>query len=135
MTRALRCCYRCGKIAFDDKGLELFTKHAQSLHGRSNKCKACFSKEIIAARAVLQANVDAMKKGPCMDCGQKFDPVCMDFDHVRGEKKWSIAVGIRRAKPWSEIEEEIDKCELVCSNCHRVRTWRSGRRYPRKEGR
>lgn len=57
---------------------------------------------------------------PCKDCGKKFHFSSMDFDHVRGAKSGDIAnmVGYRLER----ILEEIDKCDIVCSICHRLRT-------------
>jgi hypothetical protein len=55
-----------------------------------------------------------------MDCGQTFPPECMDFDHVRGKK--CAAVGTLRGHKLSFLAAEIAKCDLVCSNCHRIRT-------------
>lgn len=61
---------------------------------------------------------------PCADCGGQFHPCAMDYDHVKGAKLMSVSSLVARGQPWSLIQEEIDKCELVCSNCHRVRTWK-----------
>lgn len=62
----------------------------------------------------------ALKEGkPCADCGGVFPPVCMDFDHVRGEKLCNVAKMGTYA--WSRVLEEIAKCDLVCANCHRIR--------------
>jgi hypothetical protein len=44
----------------------------------------------------------------------------MDFDHVRGEKLFGIAVNMNIS--WERLEAEIAKCEIVCANCHRIRT-------------
>lgn len=63
--------------------------------------------------------VNHAKKSPCTDCGGTFPPEAMDFDHLR-DKKFSIGKNGRRSL--REVVEEITKCELVCSNCHRVRT-------------
>jgi hypothetical protein len=64
--------------------------------------------------------VDKLKDNPCLDCGNRFSSECMDFDHVRGAKLFSIGqMGHRRHE---SILEEIAKCDLVCSNCHRIRT-------------
>lgn len=57
---------------------------------------------------------------PCYDCGQKFPPECMDFDHVTGTKSFGISNGVSRT--WEEVRLEIDKCQLVCACCHRTRT-------------
>lgn len=67
---------------------------------------------------------DDAKGGPCVDCNGKFDPVCMDFDHRPGETKLGCvsAMFARRRVSLEVIMEEIKKCDLVCSNCHRLRT-------------
>lgn len=61
---------------------------------------------------------------PCTDCGQYYHYSCMDFDHIRGNKINQVSQMIRGNLHFSFIEEEISKCELVCANCHRLRTWR-----------
>lgn len=63
----------------------------------------------------------AMKTGPCVDCKVSYPHYVMDYDHVRGEKTKNLAKMVGRTS-WDKILEEIDKCELVCSNCHRIRT-------------
>lgn len=62
------------------------------------------------------------KRKPCMDCGVQYSPWIMDFDHVRGEKCRNIASLSNR---WSEerLLTEIMKCDVVCANCHRDRTY------------
>lgn len=56
----------------------------------------------------------------CADCGYDSHPAALDFDHVRGEKLFSVSRGA--GYPWETVLEEIAKCEVVCSNCHRIRT-------------
>ena len=63
-----------------------------------------------------------LKSEPCADCGQRFPPVAMDFDHVRGKKR--AIVSQLRAHSIPTIMKEIAKCDLVCANCHRIRTAR-----------
>ena len=65
--------------------------------------------------------LNTFKDVPCMDCGRKYPPECMDFDHVRGEKKFDIGTRAGSGKK-EHILEEIAKCDLVCANCHRTRT-------------
>lgn len=57
----------------------------------------------------------------CADCGENYPYWIMQFDHVRGEKKFNI--GSRKEKPTLEaVIEEIAKCDIVCANCHFNRT-------------
>jgi len=57
----------------------------------------------------------------CADCGYKDHPAALDFDHVTGEKLFEIGPAATRS--WESIEAEIEKCEVVCANCHRIRTY------------
>lgn len=62
-----------------------------------------------------------LKCCPCMDCKKRFHPAAMEFDHARGKKKFEIS----RSAFWHDeaaLREELAKCDLVCANCHRVRT-------------
>jgi hypothetical protein len=84
----------------------------------------------LSTRARKNSKRDLVKKikdVPCVDCGGRFPSAAMDFDHVKGVKSFNIAHGVKN-KTWAEIEEEIAKCEIVCSNCHRVRTRERGRK-------
>jgi len=57
-----------------------------------------------------------------MDCGKKFPSCAMDFDHVRGKKLFGVNNAAVRHHTLAALKRELAKCELVCSNCHRVRT-------------
>lgn len=66
-------------------------------------------------RAVL----DELKSTvPCLDCGGSFKPCQMDFDHL-GDKTANVARLV--GAPSEVLLDELDKCHLVCANCHRVR--------------
>jgi len=68
------------------------------------------------------------KQGPCEDCGGSFPDCCMDFHHEDEElkdgalrnAKQSMLVYLSR---WSleRIDQELDKCVVLCANCHRIR--------------
>ena len=64
-----------------------------------------------------------IKSNPCVDCNNSFPVCCMDFDHREGTTK-EYNVGSMFAHHYSRelIEKELKKCDLVCSNCHRIRT-------------
>ena len=64
---------------------------------------------------------DLKTKTPCIDCGINYPYYVMDFDHVRGTKHANVMELIPTLSK-KKIDEEIAKCEIVCSNCHRIRT-------------
>jgi hypothetical protein len=66
------------------------------------------------------AFMGSLKSYPCLDCGISFPPGCMDFDHVRGVKKFKLSRMVMCTR--ETILAEIRKCDLVCANCHRIRT-------------
>jgi len=77
-------------------------------------------------KSIGKEYVDSLKDAPCTDCGHKWPPVAMDFDHVRGEKIRSVSGLVSGGYKIKLIEEEIAKCELVCACCHRIRTAERG---------
>lgn len=62
------------------------------------------------------------KQAPCLDCGLEYHHRSMEFDHRPGETKLSN-VSKMRDSPNEALLEEIAKCDLVCANCHQVRTY------------
>ena len=75
------------------------------------------------ARDSRQQLIGLLKSAPCTDCGGCFPSECMDFDHIDASRKVAtVSELVWGAKSIDSILVEIDKCELVCSNCHRVRT-------------
>lgn len=73
------------------------------------------------ARGKVARVAKLKQETPCADCGKNYHAVVMDFDHVRGEKTGNVAELVRRAS-WARVQAEIDKCDLVCANCHRMRS-------------
>lgn len=57
----------------------------------------------------------------CKDCGYNKHVEALDFDHL-GEKKLQIATAIRNGISMKRLLAEIETCEVVCANCHRIRT-------------
>lgn len=71
--------------------------------------------------AETKAILDAARTGPCVDCGLQLPPECMDFDHVLGEKKFSLSVPYAKGRSKEAIMAEIAKCVIRCPSCHRLR--------------
>jgi hypothetical protein len=58
-----------------------------------------------------------------VDCGGSFHPAAMQWDHIGTDKRINISDAVHKGWSRARILTEIAKCELVCSNCHAVRTW------------
>lgn len=78
-------------------------------------------------RQAIVDRVDAIKETTvCADCGGRFPACCMDFDHKPGTKHNEVGTLIARSSEWKTIQREIEKCDVVCANCHRIRTKKKG---------
>jgi hypothetical protein len=125
-----------------------FNKNSSKKDGLAHSCRECTNKKAqeryqedpkkqIEAnnerrrknRAFNKENVIKIKEAtPCLDCGERHPSYIMDFDHVRGVKLGLVSEMVSNGVPWRHIDAEIAKCDLVCSNCHRYRTFsREGR--------
>lgn len=62
-----------------------------------------------------------LEDNPCVDCGFS-DPRALDFDHVSGVKIRGVKTMAWAGQKWETILAEIAKCEVRCSNCHRIAT-------------
>ena len=65
--------------------------------------------------------ISAAKSVPCADCGVQYPTCVMDFDHIKGNKLFNV--GAKTTGSIKVLLAEIAKCEVVCANCHRLRTY------------
>lgn len=130
----MKICSKCKK----NKNLEEFPRNKIKKDGRGNYCKEChrpigrdnykkhkdrYFKIAKQRDKELDKLINSYKDKPCMDCGIKYPPFVMDFDHIGIEKKeFNISSMRRRRMAFDKIIVEISKCEVVCSNCHRIRS-------------
>lgn len=56
---------------------------------------------------------------PCVDCGNS-DIRVLQFDHVQGDKHYNVGNCLEHST--EGIQREIDKCEVRCGNCHKIKT-------------
>jgi len=60
----------------------------------------------------------------CQLCGYKKHFSALEFDHIsRSSKIKAISMLIKEGNSWKMIKEEVKKCMLLCSNCHRLKTY------------
>ena len=82
-------------------------------------------RERVAARQVATvAFLRELRKAPCADCGSRLAPHQMDFDHREpSQKAFRLTAGAAMLKSRAALLAEVRKCDIVCANCHRLRTW------------
>ena len=134
-----RTCGRCG----ESKQVEQFAWRRRALGQRDNYCRSCRAaykqehyllhrqryidsaqrrkRSLAAERAAYL--IDFFESHPCVDCGER-DPIVLEFDHL-GDKLFNISQGLRD-RAWAAVLDEMEKCDVVCANCHRRRTARRG---------
>ena len=76
-------------------------------------------KAVTARRKKLKKMAIEYKGGKCIFCGYNKCNDALDFHHLNSkEKEFGLSVrGLTRS--WKKIKEELNKCILVCANCHR----------------
>ena len=66
-----------------------------------------------------------LRRLPCQDCGGTFPPWVMDFDHRDPAKKaFNLMSGRAMLMSRARLIAEVEKCDIVCANCHAARTYR-----------
>lgn len=73
-------------------------------------------------RLEIRSLLNGLKDRPCVDCKQKYDPCVMDFDHLDPSLKEENINILKHRFSREKLLKEIEKCEVVCANCHRLRT-------------
>jgi hypothetical protein len=103
-------------------GLQAYCRECMKLyrieHYRSNKQP--YIDRAKAIRLELMSYLQRAKDNPCKDCNKNYPYYVMDFDH-KGDKLFNVGEMVRRGS-LEKMSEEMSKCDLVCSNCHRERT-------------
>lgn len=66
----------------------------------------------------------------CIDCGYNKDARALDFDHTDPSLKYQGISEMVSNRSWAKILEEVAKCEIRCSNCHRIKTFRRNDETP-----
>lgn len=106
--------------------------YARNREARKAKMNSHTPRRIQRARALKAAAVEAFG-GRCKDCGFQGPQECFQFDHVRGEKVSSVG-RMFTAAAIETLLLELIKCELVCANCHAIRTRLRQQERPHRRG-
>ena len=124
-----KCCKKCGLI-FNNNNKFKFPKEfnilkdgSKSYYYKKTICIDCklgdkgFDKMSSINKKIVQT---IKEQTPCMDCGNRFPYYVMHFDH-KHDKKFHVSQ--RYGISMEKLKEEMNKCDLVCANCHAERTY------------
>lgn len=115
-------CHGCKNQMILDENNFYRWKKGPSKEKFQKRCKICVNKERDNNRAKVKQWCVDYKGGKCCKCGYDKCLGALDFHHLDpSEKKFNIGELSNKAftKNFEQIKAELDKCELVCSNCHR----------------
>ncbi len=95
---------------------------ANGREGHNRWCKQCKSTYQTARIQERRAYWIPLAGGCCQHCGYNRYSVSLDFHHVSGDdKEWSPGrLMISRPRESVEVRAELDKCSLLCCNCHQA---------------
>lgn len=100
-----------------------YQRNKETIAVRQREQRVEINKRLKESRAALREWIISIKAmTPCTDCGLNYPYYVMDFDHVRGLKLANISKLMAQVYSRAVIQAEIDKCDVVCANCHRERT-------------
>lgn len=131
-------------ICRNSKNIDEFSFKSKVKNTRNSYCKSCHknyvkehysnNKQKYVSRARI-TNKKAIirnrewlclykKDKPCVDCGIIYHPCAMDFDHITDDKIANVSRIMNNSNSIAAMEFEMSKCDLICSNCHRIRTYK-----------
>ncbi len=118
MIRTVKTCIRCQQT----KPLCDFYPKPRKSGGVTCYCKPCFNVYTTERFRRRKRQAVAYLGGRCADCGGIFPYYVYDFHHLDPSQK-DVQFTVLRRRSWAAIRMELDKCALLCANCHRIRHW------------
>lgn len=88
-------------------------------NGKQAECKDCQKDTNKKHAFEKKQRMVEYKGGKCARCNGVFHPFVYDFHHIDPSTK-EKSLNSMRYLSWDRIKEELDKCEILCANCHRL---------------
>ena len=110
-------CYACK----EDKPESEFSKDKRNKSGYNSYCKQCKSKKAREKARFEKKVAIHYKGGKCVDCDGIFHQAIYEFHHLDEKNKKANPAHLINRYGFKKAKEELDKCVLLCANCHRIR--------------
>lgn len=117
---------KCTKCLTEKSESEYYFKGKKSDGKLASECKACFNKRMMVRYEERAAFIVGLKGGKCRLCGYDKCIAALEFHHTDPTQK-EFQISKRWSMTDERIKSEIDKCVLLCSNCHRETHWKIDR--------
>lgn len=104
--REIRFCKHHGEVVFVKEKRGYF------------RCTKCRSEAVSKRRRDLKLKAVEYKGGKCSKCGYSKCVAALEFHHTTEDKDYSLG-DKGNTRSWDKVTQELDKCILVCTNCHR----------------
>ena len=101
-------CKDCFKVYWNKRYFENHAQYRNSHNARRNKIREQNARDVF----------EYLQQNPCKNCGEK-DPIVLEFDHREKTGKIENIANLIINASWQRIELEIEKCDVLCANCHR----------------
>ena len=82
-----------------------------------------YERNRVARKKMREYLIALKEREPCEDCGINYPYFVMDLHHLEADEKEGNINEILANGTWTKFLAEIDKCAILCANCHRIRTW------------
>ena len=122
---AWRWCPQCGEYKHPDAFYADGRQKGRTRPKKRLKCRQCTRNQMRERYRDRSEFIDRYKLSVgCKECGYRGHPRALEFDHLPGNGKVENLSSMIANTRYSlaDIEAEMAKCEVVCANCHRVRT-------------
>ena len=120
----MKMCIKCGEEPRRKQNSYCKKCHNQYQKAYYKKNPRSINESFIRRRDDIRQLVKEAKSVPCVDCGHSYPYYVMDLDHLpEFDKKFDLSVAASKMRSIKSVKNEIEKCEPVCANCHRVRTF------------
>lgn len=101
-------------------------KHGNTPHVSSKRnnnirwrCRKCAVESVVKRRRIVKEKAIIYKGGKCCICGYNKYNGALDFHHIDPNEKSFTIGSYGHCRAWKKVQKELDKCILLCSNCHK----------------
>ena len=90
-------------------------------NNRKRHIQTAYKNRQVARKTATKYVLKHFEKNLCNSCGES-NPLVLEFNHIKGKKRATVSEMVVCGWGLKTIKKEISKCEVLCANCHRIKT-------------